>query len=589
MDEPRRYNVERSCLRCHERKVRCDKRSPCSKCVRLNLPCHYPGLRIEKRRPPRSADADVVARLEQLERAITSLAAGPSLGNIPKNAEAPVRETALDSESSLPSSSAQHGFLGKDGTYMDEPLLARVLEKEKELQSAIGSPRTGSGILGKWPRLKADGILVNPLITQVDIRGLLPGRWQATILWETFLHRVDPVLKILHIPSVKPRVFAAINRPDTVSSDIHCLLFAICYSASTVLCSDNPENEAAREDLSKYQQGLQLGIFHSSFLDAPTLTSLQAMAIYLSGGGKICLRCNSSGRAGFNLRGLAMRAAQSIGIHRDGKHFKLSPLECELRRRLWWLLYATDVRAAEDHGITITEQELGGDCDVPANIDDQDINEEKTERVPSQPRWTEMTFPLIIIHMNRVWAHLIRAKFDGGNAEKLVKELNTLLNESFLQYCDPDIPIQRLGLLLSRVLKCKLEVHIRQKTLQSQGPSSMNTEAGQELLATAVSGLNYGLQMWSDELLRSYRWLISTHTQYHLLTYILWHLCMSPTGTHVEDAWRTVNIHFDVAEKDPSWPDPGPGVAYDGADACESAADPRGAFPRRKRAATLGA
>lgn len=253
-----------------------------------------------------------------------------------------------------------------------------------------------------------------------------------------------------------------------------------------------------------------------------------------------------------------MRAAQSIGLHRDGKHFKLSPLECELRRRVWWLLFATDARMSEDHGITIISQDAFGDAEIPTNIDDIDISEAKTEPVPSQPRWTEMTFSLIVIHINRVWTVLTQPKPNSDKPEKILEELNVTITEAFMQYCDPDIPIQRMGLVLWRVLKCKLEVQIRQKALLSQPNSSMNQEAAQELLGIAVRGLDFDLQMSNDELLRGYRWLTSTHTQYHLLTYILWHLCLSPTGPHVEDAWRGINIHFDIAEKDPMAPDPGP-------------------------------
>jgi hypothetical protein len=73
----------------------------------------------------------------------------------------------------------------------------------------------------------------------------------------------------------------AINRPDAVRPDVQCLLFAIFFAATTTLVSDDPTNEETREDLRRYQQGLELAMHNSSFLDSPTVTSLQAMAIYL--------------------------------------------------------------------------------------------------------------------------------------------------------------------------------------------------------------------------------------------------------------------------------------------------------------------
>ncbi|KAJ5082514.1 hypothetical protein N7532_011557 [Penicillium argentinense] len=574
MESFRRYNVERSCLRCHERKVRCDKGSPCNKCVRLGEVCEYPGPRRVKRRPPKTKVTDVVARLEQLERSIATLAGNssavqtrrqqpqqplPSAGptSVPTAAQRNDIGTA-SSHRSPRESQPNHGFLVKDGAYIDEPFLSRVLEKEQELQSAMGTPSTESGGSGKPSPLKVDGIITNPLLTEVDFKALCPDRYQATLLWQTFLSRVEPVIKVLHIPTTQPRIFAAINRPESVRPDVHCLLFAVFFGATTAMLSDDPMNELVRADLRRYQQGIELSIYNSSFLDSPTLSSLQAMSIYLT-----CLRYSNSGRSGFTLRGLTIRAAQSIGLHRDGENFKLSPLECEIRRRIWWVLYSTDARMAEDHGILVAEQEYGSDTNLPSNIDDQNISEKTTQPVESKKRWSEMSFMLIINEINRMWAPISRSTDnspDGAQSTRLLNQLKDRLHERFIQHADMDIPIQRQGAMLAQVLVAKAEVHMRQKVLQIQGAASstVDTDATDELLAMAVQALDLGLEMYTDELLRGFRWLTSTYTQFHLLTYILWHLCVYPAGPHNQAAWHGVNRHFDLAENDPSWPDPGP-------------------------------
>lgn len=177
----------------------------------------------------------------------------------------------------------QPGFLAKDGSYVDEPFLSRVLEKEHELQSAMGSPNLKNNAAGRPPPMKVDGIITNPQLIPLDIKSLLPNRWQATVLWETFLSRVDPVVKVIHVPTTKPRIFAAINRPDSVSLDIHCLLFAIFFSAATAMASDSPDNDGIRSDMERYRQGIEIAMYQSSFLDSPTVTSLQGLGIYLVG------------------------------------------------------------------------------------------------------------------------------------------------------------------------------------------------------------------------------------------------------------------------------------------------------------------
>lgn len=295
----RRYNVERSCIRCHERKVRCDKNSPCSKCVRLGQVCEYPGPRRAKRKPPKTSVTDVVSRLEQLERSIATLANSPSTAQtkqqgtqqqLPLPIAAPIRvpnsAPASYQNSSLKHASTEkahpnHGFLVKDGAYIDEPLLSRVLEKEQELQSAIGTPSTETGGSRKPPPLKVDGIITNPLLTQMDFKSLYPDRYRATLLWQTFLGRVEPVTKALHIPTSQPHIFAAINRPDSVRPDVHCLVFAVFFGATTALLSDDPTSDRIRADLRRFQQGIELSVYSSSFLESPTIFSLQAMTIYL--------------------------------------------------------------------------------------------------------------------------------------------------------------------------------------------------------------------------------------------------------------------------------------------------------------------
>ena len=125
----RRYNVERSCLRCHERKVRCDRALPCLKCVQAKASCRFPGPGRIKRRSQRPMAAP---RLDMLERA-AALNPGDS-SEIPNrsfsgstfpheaasNIQIPVTGRAVPTE----------GVLVNEGTssrYINELLFSRVL------------------------------------------------------------------------------------------------------------------------------------------------------------------------------------------------------------------------------------------------------------------------------------------------------------------------------------------------------------------------------------------------------------------------------------------------------------------------------
>ncbi|CAI7628131.1 unnamed protein product [Penicillium glandicola] len=505
---------------------------------------------------------DVATRLEQLEHFIgaminerpTSLDSqnqGPSTSSLLPNRRPESRPPS--SYQAAADRPAHKGFLGKDGRYINEPLLSRVLEKEQELQSVIGSPVDASDSPRRLPVLRADGLIAHPLLTRIDSQDLFPSCWQATSLWQTFLGRVDPLIKVLHVPTVQSRIFAAINRPDSVRADERALLFAVLFAATTTLLSDDTQNEVLHADLRRYQHGIELSLYQSEFLDAPTLTSLQAMVIY-----QACFRFSNSGRSGWTLHGVTIRAAQSIGLQRDGKHFKLPQLECELRRRTWGNIQSADTRVAEDHGLIVPENDYG-DTETPLNVDDLSLSDTNITPAVSQNRWTDMTFSLIVMEISRRRTALLRNLVGEDDPERLIAEFKATIEEKYLQHADPDIPIQRFGLLLGRLLLTKIEVCTRQKQLQSQGLTAcpLSHDRVQEILAQACYAMEIGIEMHSNELLLGFRWLTTTFTQYHLLTFILWNLCVSPTGPHVERAWRAIDMQFNLTD-DPSWPDPGP-------------------------------
>ncbi|CRL22875.1 Fungal transcriptional regulatory protein, N-terminal [Penicillium camemberti] len=561
MNNQRRYNVERSCLRCHEHKIKCDKGTPCSKCMRQKVVCQYPGPSRVKRQPPKKSTTDVAARVEQLEQLIMAMVderpTSVNGQNQDPNTISPMPNGRSDYRppSNHPATGDRHaylGFLDKDGRYINEPFLSRVLEKEQELKSAIGSPIDAISSR-RPPALRADGLFKNPLSAQIDTQELFPSRWEGVFLWQTFLSRVEPLVKVIHVPTAQSHIFAAINRPESVRADLRALVFAICFAATTTLLSDDTQNEVRHANLRRYQQGMELSLYQSEFLDAPTLISLQAMVIY-----QACFRFSNSGRSGWTLHGVTIRAAQSIGLQRDGKNFKLSQLECELRRRTWGHIQSADSRVAEDHGLSVPENDYG-DTELPLNIDDQSLSETGIVPAVSQNRWTELTFSLIVIEINRGRPALNRRLVGAADPERLLAEFKGSIEDKYLRHCDPDIPVQRFGFLLGRLLLIKTEVCIRQKQLQSQGPSAgpLDHNVIQEALAQACDGVEIGLEMHSNELLRGFRWLMMTFTQYHLLTYILWALCVYPTGPHVDRAWCAIDMQFRLTE-DPSWPDPGP-------------------------------
>ena len=64
---------QRSCVTCRRRKVRCNKRDPCSNCVKAGVECEFPVPGRAPRKPRRPPDAELLARLRRLEGVVESL------------------------------------------------------------------------------------------------------------------------------------------------------------------------------------------------------------------------------------------------------------------------------------------------------------------------------------------------------------------------------------------------------------------------------------------------------------------------------------------------------------------------------------
>lgn len=194
--------------------------------------------------------------------------------------------------------------------------------------------------------------------TNVDMLSLHPPPDVARKYWEIYKENVDPLVKVLHIPSVEPILLDAFTHPEKVPRGLESLMFAIYYGAITSQMPQECQEEWGEDRttlLNRYRFGLEQGLARANFLYCDETVILQAFVVFL-----ILLRRNDDARKIWTLTGLVVRIAQTLGIHRDGSHFDLPPFEIEMRRRLWWQVCILDARASEDHGCdpTIVEAQF---------------------------------------------------------------------------------------------------------------------------------------------------------------------------------------------------------------------------------------
>ncbi|KAB8220162.1 cytochrome P450 [Aspergillus novoparasiticus] len=443
---------------------------------------------------------------------------------------------------------------GASTRYINETFLSQILDKEKALYKVIGTPRETDEITSG---LRPEGLLASSRRPTSWSNELDLSRWQSAQLWQIYRNNVDPVVKILHLPTVEPLVYATMNGEG--SDDCRALLFAIYFAAVTSLSEVDAANLLGRDRRScllDFQARIEKVVIDAACLDAPTMLSLQALAIYIT-----CLRAHRTSRSGWIMNGVLIRAAQSIGLHRDGTHFNLTPFDAEVRRRLWWQIIVLDYRAAEDHGLEVHGFGSRSDTRLPLHVNDSDLSPELRILPGPRARWTEMSLFLLTSEIAIAFQKVYHTTVDHtDNAQRLqtVQELTAYLESTYLCHCDTNIPIQKVAWLSTRSLLSKFEFFVYQLSLNKEQSQEAVSAAAERTLISACSCLEQSMELQTDDLLRGFRWLFASYNQFHCLMYVLWHLCAQPTWPHVVRVWNIVDLVFNVTENDPTRPDPGP-------------------------------
>lgn len=193
--------------------------------------------------------------------------------------------------------------------YINDVLLCRLLEevsfvgvclwitsltihKEQEIRSVLANPSSleqdDAKTTPNSPGIRFLGLLsgnTETLAPELN-RSLYPSTWQGMQLWHTFVQNVDPLYKVIHVPTDQIRVFSAMNNPDETKPEDISLLFSIYFAAVISLNPNEVESilgQGKTNALERFKLGLERSLIKSDFLESPNLTILQALALFLVG------------------------------------------------------------------------------------------------------------------------------------------------------------------------------------------------------------------------------------------------------------------------------------------------------------------
>lgn len=143
-----------------------------------------------------------------------------------------------------------------------------------------------SSLLGSdelTPDNNADLVLSADLFN-TNVEDLQPDPIHVFRLWQLYIDRVNPIFKILHIPSLQSLIMEAASNMAAVPLHNQALLFSIFAMASVSMsAAECIQTIGMSRDVAiqKFNTGTKASLIKYSFLKNYNMTTLQAVVLYL--------------------------------------------------------------------------------------------------------------------------------------------------------------------------------------------------------------------------------------------------------------------------------------------------------------------
>lgn len=379
-------------------------------------------------------------------------------------------------------------------------------------------------------------------------------------LWQTFVENVDPLTKVIHVPTVRKAIEKAATNISVIPKTFEALLFAM-YSAAVMSLNDDECRRVLFQPrkvlLSRYVDETRAALSRIKFMGTTSLVVLQALVLHV-----LSVRDMYEPRALWALTGVAVRIAQSMGLDRDGEYLNLPPFDTEIRRRVWWQLKTHDFRCAELCGIP-KFQDLQTSVESPkwpTNVHDDQLYPD----MPSRPTDSDSLTDNIIMAIKGELISFTKGRLasfrgQGNNSghwdarttgrdtveiDRSIKEIENRLESKYIRYCDPSQPLQLMAMLMAR---CSVNIVRFLSHHPRRWPSIAETALTERhwIWQVSLKVMEQQIMLQSNPQLRQFAWHALYFQNWHILIHILDTLRADPLIADAEKAWRLIGNTYE--------------------------------------------
>ncbi|KAK3353999.1 C6 transcription factor domain-containing protein [Lasiosphaeria hispida] len=527
-----RFTRGHSCVTCYQRKVKCDGKRPCSTCVKTSRASECRSARPSG--PGRLSTANehaILLRLRRYENLLT-------VNGIPLNG-------AEEDEGTLWESMGDGHMIIQGGhpRFVDNMIWNRLgSELADDLPQA--SEAGGSEFDDEDSEILPENLVFGRSPSGINALGpLSPPVSQIFRLWQTFLDNFNPLIRLFHAPTTQQLISDAVADPRGPNVSAEALLFAIYLCAVTTMTNQECLDQLSEEKaglIRRFSHATQQALRNAQFLKSTDLIVLQALTLYL-----FARRPHLPPHTLWLLSGLAVRLAQTMGLHREHSLKTLSALDAEIRRRVWWQVNILDHQAAQISGARLDGPFTEGDTRQPLNLSDSALSPYMRELPGEHDGVTEMVFCMVRFEVGKCMRTLKTAEKVHNSSERYAVLAEEAINafevrvEGILKRCDESIPLHLMSILMGRSAVCHLRMWARQP-LQKTRP-----KADPDLFQLALKILEYDSLAYSTKSLRVFLWHVTNNFPFQALIQVLSDLLHWAQGDDAERAWASINRAYE--------------------------------------------
>jgi hypothetical protein len=218
-------------------------------------------------------------------------------------------------------------------------------------------------------------------LANLDFRSSIPSPETCEILLDAYFRTSESAFRIFHIPTFKKEYDQYQHQPHLASDSF--ILKMLLAMAIGVTFYQEPDAEISRTQAKKWVYAAQSWLSEIPYEKSRlNIAGLQLHCLFLLARQSLVVVDDLV----WISTGSLVRRAFSMGLHRDPKYFpNMSVLQAEMRRRLWATIIELNVQFSVESGMKPLICFDDFDTEAPANINDEDIDENTSISPVSKP------------------------------------------------------------------------------------------------------------------------------------------------------------------------------------------------------------